>query len=239
MIKLLPKSKVAENKAKSDLRNVQEGVKIATRIDGLRELWGKTEQDFEKYKTSTLALINEEINELKGKKEKLIAELREMQSKYDSLMPDISTKRAELYKFEKKLGLWESKLDKREEDAALLEIDVAEALEKAENARIRNEDNERISANLVIQAQEKRTEAKQKLDEAKNLRDKTEIERKEVESGLILREYGIKSKEQELSNKELILINERKELEAEKIILKDRQETLQRTLQRMKENRQP
>ena len=239
MIKLLPKNKIAENKAKQASREIQEGVKVATRIDGLRELWSKTENDFELYKTSTLARINEEIVTLKNKKDKLSGELKDMQSRYDSLMPDIATKRTELAKFEKGLVAWESKLEKREESASLAEIDVAEALEKAENARIRNEDNERISANLVIQSQEKRVQAQNILDTAKNLRDTVENEKKDIEAGLALREYGIKTKEQELSNKELILINERKELESEQILLKDRQETLQRTLNRMKQNRLP
>ena len=239
MIKLLPKNKIAENKAKQASREIQEGVKVATRIDGLRELWSKTENDFELYKTSTLARINEEIVTLKNKKDKLSGELKDMQSRYDSLMSDIATKRTELAKFEKGLVAWESKLEKREESASLAEIDVAEALEKAENARIRNEDNERISANLVIQSQEKRVQAQNILDTAKNLRDTVENEKKDIEAGLALREYGIKTKEQELSSRELILINERKELESEQILLKDRQETLQRTLNRMKQNRLP
>ena len=99
-VHLLPKSEIANLKAKQASRDIQEGVKIATRVDGLRELWSKTEQDFEIYKTSTLAAIQKEIDALENKKEKLSEELKQMKVKYDSIMPEIASKQSELAQFE-------------------------------------------------------------------------------------------------------------------------------------------
>ena len=206
---MLPKSELVNLKAKEKSREIQEGVKIATRIDGLRELWAKTEQDFETYKTATLGAIQKEIDELIGKKDGLSDDLRKMQSKYDSLMPDLSIKRTELAQFEKKLFSWEKKLDKREETAGLMEIDVKEALDSAEEARVHAEDNERIARNILATANNKKQEAESTLSTARKVQEKAYQDKKEFETAFELRENSIKSKEQELSKKELASIEEK------------------------------
>jgi len=238
-VKLLQKSEIANLKAKQSSREVAEGVKIATRVDGLRELWSKTEQDFENYKTSTLAAIQKEIDAREKKKEVLTGELRQLQSKYDSLMPDISTKRTELAQFEKKLISWEKKLEKREDEAALSELDVADAMKKAEDARLRDEENERISRNVLFQANQKKSEAQNTLDTARKIQENAYRIKKETEDALALREFSIKAKESELLSKELLITNVQKELEVEKVRVNDMRETLLRSMQRLKEGRRP
>lgn len=134
-IRLLPKSQIAELKSKAQQREINEGVKIAERIDGLRKLWSQTEQDFESYKVSTLKRINEEISALEEKKERLSGE--------------VNSKSKELTAFERSLTSWEKRLEKMEEHLDELEKDAMENFELSENARIRAEDNERITANIL------------------------------------------------------------------------------------------
>lgn len=236
-VKLLPKNELASIKAKQSSREIQEGVKIATRVDGLRELWSKTEQDFETYKTATLGAIQKEIDELIGKKDGLSDDLRKMQSKYDSLMPDLSIKRTELAQFEKKLFSWEKKLDKREETAGLMEIDVKEALDSAEEARVHAEDNERIARNSLATANNKKQEAESTLSTARKVQEKAYQDKKEFETAFELRENSIKSKEQELSKKELSLMNFEKELNDEKVRVNDTRAMLERSIARLREGR--
>ena len=236
-VHLLPKSELVNLKAKEKSREIQEGVKIATRIDGLRELWAKTEQDFETYKTATLGAIQKEISELSVKKDELSEELRQMQSKYDSLMPDIKVKRSELAQFEKSLTAWEKKLGKQKDDIELLEIDVLEAKNKSEDAKVRMEENERISRILLRDSDEKKQQAQVTLETAKTIQENAYRLKKETEDALDLRENSIKAKEQELSSKELSIMNDRKELEAEKIKVNDTRETLERSLERLRQGR--
>lgn len=236
-VKLLPKSEIANLKAKEQEREIKEGVKIATRVDGLRELYSETEQKLEKYRTVTLEKIGEEITSLNSKKEELLGNINQLQGKYDAMMPEMATKRTELAQFEKSLNGWERKLEKREENSSLMEIDVMEALQKAEDSRLHNEDNERISRNLLIQTNEKKYEAEQTLKTARNIQDKIYSDKKDIESSLELRELSIKTKEQELSSKEISLMNDRKEFEKEKIKVADKQATLERSLARLKAGR--
>lgn len=236
-VRLLPKSLIAEQKAKVQTREIQEGMKLANRVDGLRELYSKTEQELETYRTATLASIGKEITELEGKKTKLEIDFRNLKSQYESMLSEIPTKRTELSEFEKSLTSWEKKLAGREERAELLEIDVAEALVKAKDSKLRTEDNERITTNLLIQANQTKQEAEQTLLTARKVEERAYSDKKDFEAAAILREYSITSKEKELLIMETDLMKQKKALEKEKIRLQDQRETLQRSLERIKHNR--
>lgn len=236
-VKLLPKSELATLKAKERAIEVREGVKLATKVDGLRELQAKTEKEFELYKTSTLSAITEEITKINEEKEKISGELRTLKEEYDLLLPEIPIKRKELAEFEKTLMKWEHKLEKREEKAGLSEIDVAEALDAAESTRIMNEDNERITRNLLIQTNKAKIEAEQTLATARKIQEQAIKERQDSEATLNLRELSIKTKEQELSRTESILMNDQRELINEKRKVDDMRQTLQRSIERIKNNR--
>jgi GTPase involved in cell partitioning and DNA repair len=146
-------------------------------------------------------------------------------------------KRAELAAFEKRLTAWEKKLVKKEDGVALGEIDIAEARQRADFAKVRNEDNERISRNLLIQANKKKQDAGEALSKAQNIQATAEKEKKDMEQSLTLREMAIKSQEQELLTQQMNLRSDRKLLSIEKIRVEDMRQTLERSLQRIKEGR--
>ena len=86
-------------------------------------------------------------------------------------------------------------------------------------------------------AKPKKKKAQVTLETAKTIQENAYRLKKETEDALNLRENSIKAKEQELSNKELSIMNDRKELEAEKIKVNDTRETLERSLERLRQGR--
>jgi hypothetical protein len=238
-VKLLTKSELSSLKQKAQGRDIQEGVKIKTRVDGLRELWSKTEQDFELYKTSTLATIQKEIEAINLKKEEALAELHKIQTKCDSLMPPIVEKQKEFAQFEKSLTSWEKKLEKREEDIALSEDSSNGYLKKAEILSSKSEDNERITANLLREAIEKRKQAQAILDSAKAVQENVYLIKNEIEISLEKREDVIEEKEKELAEDDLLLMKERKDLDKEKVKVEDLKQTLLRSIERVKQGKRP
>jgi FtsZ-binding cell division protein ZapB len=238
-VKLLQKSELQNLKAKEQTRQIEEGVKVATRIDGLRELYSKTEQELEKYRTATLMGIQKEISELKEKEDELSAKVKVLQAKYDSMKPDMEAKKAELKEYEKFLGSWDKKLTKREKENSDWELELDDKRQKTEFSLARQEDNERISINLLIEADGKRIEAEQSRQEARNMMAKADTERKDNEAAFILREFSISQKEKELSIMQTELMKGKKELEKEKIQVADQRATLQRSIARIKAGRQP
>lgn len=236
-VKLLDKSKLNELKAKERDVEVREGMKIATRIDGLRELFSKTQEELEKHKAATLVQIGREVSVLDAKKEELLGKIGHLQSKYDALLPEMTMKRTELAQFEKSLKGWEKKLEKREESARLMELDVMEALQKTEDSRIRTEDDERIARNLLKEATDNRSESQNTLERARNIEEKVYKDKKEIKESLNLRELSIRANEKDLLEKELLIMKERKEFEKEKVKVNDMRATLERSLERLKAGR--
>lgn len=236
-VKLLPKSQLQALKEKERSIEVREGVKLATRIDGLRQLQANTEQQLETYRVATLTQIGEEISVLNSEKERISAELKLLKEEYEVLMPEIPLKRAELSQFEKKLMSWDKRLEKREGKADLLEIDIAEAMKNAENLFIRHQDNERISRNVLIQANKKREEAESTLVVARNIQERAYKDKDEIETLLSLREISIKSREKELSNKEISIMKQKREIDRKEVKVEDMRQTLERSLDRIRQGR--
>lgn len=233
-VKLIPKSQLQEQKAKQQTREIEEGIKIAKRIDGLRETYSNVEQGLEKYRIATLQSIQEEINSFNTKKEILSEDVNLIQRKYDRMMQEISTKRIGIAQFEKSLKGWEKKLEEREKKVSLEEFDIMEAKNKAELSLSVQQDNERITANLLIQADKRRIEAQNTLETAKLIQEKAYSDKKDIEVTLVLREYSIKAQEEGNLKKSMELESKEKELNIEKIQVKDMKETLQRSLNRIR-----
>ena len=119
----------------------------------------------------------------------------------------------------------------------LAELDVAEAVKIAEDARERAENDERISANLLKQANEKKELAQKALISARSIESTAEKEKKEIEQSLTLRTMSIKAQEQELLTNQMNLASDRKVLALEKVRVNDQRQTVERSLQRLKEGR--
>jgi hypothetical protein len=235
VIKLLPKSKVQELKARETEREIKEGIKIATRVDNLRQTYSKIEQDLERYRITTLAAIGEEIAKEQKKFDSLTGKIRVLQEKFDRMKPDMEMKKGELKEFEKTLVAWDKKLQQREEVIIADELEIQEKNRKAKNSLERQEDNERITINHLISADKRDNEAKIHLQTAKNVEEKAYSDKKDIEAGLSLREFSIKTREEENFRKSMELDAREKELTIEKAQLKDQRETLQRSMNRIKQ----
>lgn len=62
-IRLLPKSDVAKAKALDRQKEVQEGMKLAKRVDNLREVAAREEESLTKFRVNTISLLKKEIDE--------------------------------------------------------------------------------------------------------------------------------------------------------------------------------
>lgn len=238
-VKLLPKSKLQELKAKQTSMEIAEGLKIAKRVDGLRETYSRVEQELEAYRNATLMEIHSQIQDASEKLEDILSKIRQNQAKFDRMKPDMEAKKQELKDFEKSLRLWEKELIQREEEIISTDKKTVELNFQATNSFLRQEDNERITRNLLIRAKERESEAQQTLETAKGIENKVYSDKKYVEAALILREYSVKTKEKELNLQATENTNDRKAIEVEKFQLKDQRETLQRSMVRIKQGKQP
>jgi len=87
-MKLLSKTEVIAVKAQERLVEVQEGLKVARKVDALREAAAKEETSLELFRSETLKKIHEEIKSVTDTRDALKEEVRQLeQDKKEALKP--------------------------------------------------------------------------------------------------------------------------------------------------------
>lgn len=234
-LKILAPDEIAKAKSEERTREITEGLKISRKVDELRKLKAKEEQELELYRINSVRAMEEEFSALTSKKRDLLEELVQLQKKVDSLLPGIAFEREEIKKQKDALEKREVDLVKRENESSLKLVDISLALKKAEDTLARNRSNEQVSAFNLAAAQRKLENAK---EIAKTAQENATLSRQEMQR----KESNIASRLAELSRKEK-LMEQREELNAAKedelkhmeILLADQRKTLERAMQRVRQ----
>lgn len=231
-MKLLTKKQVSDIKNNERRLAIDEGVKLAQKVDGLRELKLKEEAEIEKFRTESLKVAMEEISRHTKVRDALFAEVKTLEARRaEALMPihreieELDKKRAEVIALiNQNESLKESnaqvsiELDKRNRDIVEKEREINRASVRVNEA--------------VTSALEKLKEAETTLANARAFEAAKQREYKEKEIQLIAREEGITAtmKRQEQRDKEqdsrerLLLATETR--------LNDRTQKLERNIKR-------
>jgi hypothetical protein len=236
-MRLLSKTEVDKLKQDDKSREISEGLKISRRVDALRELSAKEEQNLTKFRDEILSNLRKEEEEIAVRKSDLAKEVAELDKKLANLLPDIATDRKSLDKQKKELNLREKYLNEKQESINLQEIDIAEVLKSATDSEIQAKTREEQAEILHDRASEDRFLAQQALSEAKKKEERILKQENDLNERFSLREKGIVEKEKRLK----LLAEEnlaiRKEMDEEKVRLNDQRATLERALTRLRTNR--
>lgn len=217
-MRLLPKSEVDKAKALDRQREIEEGKKLATRVDTLRDTHAKEEAELQSFRSKTLAQIQIEVN---GEIERLEDVKREVNEKRQELF-SLSGPLDKAWKYyitseKTKIALEKSEIErlnvqlqiKIDQNSLLSEEMFAEKrsylLGQTENIRDRV-----LAKSVLTQAEDSAskmsdktklilTEAEKKRIEVQRLLDNS----KEREKSLVLYENRLKQKEDELETREM------------------------------------
>lgn len=236
-MRLLPKSEIDRLKQQEKNLEIQEGLKLSRRVDSLRKMASEQEVNLDSFRGASLEAINKEITSLTEIRDKKQKEVDKLENKLSSMLPEMATEREKLSKQAKSLDKREKVVKEKEEQADLKEIDVALALKNAGDAVIRQESHEKIAEKLHLDAEKDKEEASNRLSSAKQTEKNALKLRKDTEIELELRINAVSEKEKQSEAREVQNNQTSKELEAEKIRLADMRRTLERELQRIKQNR--
>lgn len=233
-MRLLSKTEINKAKSIDRQREVDEGLKLAKRVDSLREIISSEESSLEKFRVETLSKIQEDIDAEITKRNYLKREVQELQKdKIEALKPltlEWETLRIEQESFKdklQKLYVWSSdltdkssKLDKMEKDLLLKENQISikykeadEFLQEAVNLKTEASRNSQSASNILRTAQ----------NEAEVIYTKS----KEREKWMDEREERIFNKEEQLRGQEIELAKRLSQLV-------DREKTLERNIKRTK-----
>lgn len=229
-MKLLARSDIQRLKADEYRREREEGMKLARRVDSLRELSSVEEKSLEDFRKKTLEQIHKEITEASSKKEALIGEVRDLEKRRKKALAPLD-KELEVLK-EERLALDEGKeylaqfesnlnLQKMRQDAREKTLTVLESQVKSTNMR----------AHALLEETEKKNQNAANLEEkALALLTRTQTYAKKTEKDLKTRSEEIAAKEQGVIMRATSLHQRERALEKEWKLLNDRKAMYERII---------
>lgn len=231
-MKLLTRQELNTKKTQSFIQEKTEGMKLARRVDTLREVHATEEASLEKFRRETIKKIHEETTQAATERDLLLEEVRNLKSERAELQKplDEEWKRVE----DIRTGLLEDIETVVEREEAVLEAEktvlddkktVFDLLEQAKNRDL-------VSKELYKDASQDRAEAKEAKADAEKTKIKTEELRQEVLAELMHRDSAMAIKEKDLILKAEHLKLERIQLRKDWKLLKDRQEMFERNFNR-------
>lgn len=233
-MKLLAKSDISKAKSVDRQREIDEGLKLATKVDALREISAQEEASLAKFRTETLWVIASEILSETTKRDELKAEVQVLEDrKVEALKPlteelnkiavgkeHLAEVKSTLDSRQERIQEKERNLEQREQGIAKLEKDISYTQEDI-SRRLQN------AGTLESNAERLHRDANDTLEDARIQATATLATAAQRETWVAEREKASSAKEEELRTKEIDLAKEWSRL-------KDREATLERNIKRNK-----
>lgn len=231
-MKLLSKKDINTAQATTQKQTYDEGMKLARRVDSLREVAAAEESALEKFRRETIAKIHEETTEARTERERLLAEVRKLQKdREEALKPldeehqrnteeaeALETKRTALADLDSRCGQRMESLDGRERSIRDEELRIAE--------------QKRIHTDLLSSAHNDRAGAKTALEDAQRTLVNNRLEETRLAQEAEKLALQTKSAQERQAKRDKEQDVREKELNARETRLADRERLLERNLKR-------
>lgn len=232
-MRLLPKSAVDKAKALDRQREVEEGAKLAKKVDALRELHSEEERGLTDFRSRTIKEIMGEINTLTTEKEALINDISAIKAERKLLLEPLDVKWQEVNKAQVICNNWEQDLERREEKVGELDKKLLNLLKVLDVEKGQIADERIRSKELVASSGRMYEEAKETLADARN---KSQVILTEAE--IKLSESNIRDEQVTAKERDILMLREHtksweKDLTNRERALKDKYDTLLRTEKRL------
>lgn len=240
MQRLLPKQEVDKLRKEEERQRMEEGMRIATSVDSLREARATEEEAFEKYRMDTLTSIQAEIDEKKRENEQLAISnksLKEERIRLETPL-DVAQLWKEVHEVEDKNDSLAENLLYREITVTKRENDIKEDAKELEWQQEEVAKNDALARERLRQADAEREEAAQANIEAQSLLSKLCEQEKNQNHYYDTRKKDLSEREEALLIREEALEKETLAINREKILLADRRATLERGFEELRRKQQ-
>lgn len=236
-MKLLKKEDIAEHLALDRKIEIDEGKKLATKVDALRIAYAQEEQRLRLFRDSTLQNIQREIDPWLTIKAELEAEINALTEAKKALQEPLDAKWKEVRYLETSLESLQEYLTSSQAGLLNLERRLREREQSIETEKSRIDDLKKSIESIQSEAAQDRQDAARTLQDA--LHEAQERESKIVsrEQNLAHREANILSQEKDHANRYKALDARERTLNARETLIKDRFDTLLRTEKELKKRK--
>ena len=234
VMKLLSKSQLAQAQAAATKQTIDEGMKLAKRVDNLRDVVATEERGYEEFQRKTLQIIHRETIEAATKRDELLSEVKKLEKRKERALEPLTREKEEIKEALTLLAderKWiAEQLKEAEEIAKAAKAEkrkVAGALARAKTRELAAA--EKFEAALACEdaAEGVFTTTKELEQKAQGLVRRLETEITQREVNCAIREEGIIMKEEQLQARETETSKQRK-------LLFDRQAMFERNIIRSK-----
>lgn len=205
MQRLLPKQEVERRRRDEERQRMDEGLRVAERVDTLRETLASEEAAFERYRVESLKEIQEEIGTARSKRDELLSEVVRLRIEQKALSEPLE-------------ALWEDAVrrdDEIEEKVAKV-VERKLALDKKALA-LGLMERQAFSQEKAMEIAERRiamreAESRHDIEEIEAASEKRRIETSIAAERVYLREVNAKELERSLEKKEAEVLNHENDL---------------------------
>lgn len=231
-IKLLAKSAISKLQAADKQREVDEGLKLARRVDTLREVVSQEDASLQKFRSETLSAIQAEITDHTTKRDALKNEVVGLETRRAAALEPLASQIQEIKDNKTRLSFYEDELDEkskvlyaREGDSDEREREIAEREKQTTYAHIDAQERLQKADTLKNEAERTNSIANQTLVDAQIKASSLLADAEQRKEWVTQRETAVSVKEEELRTKEI-------DLAKQFSVLKDREATLARNIKR-------
>lgn len=233
-MKLLPKSELLQRKSDAKKMEIDEGVRLARKIDALRDTYNEEEKSLNKFRTETVSRIHQEISTEREKLSNLQKEVIELSDQRAELLIPLDKEWDELRMAQEELKASQKAIEhewsqilKSEQDIKYRNQEIAKTLSRALSF-------EKKHAEILKNTEDVNKLANAEFQESVQIKERMEKLYEDMIKELRKRDSDLASKERDYIMKEAKLTKRESELENGWKILNDRKETFERTINRLK-----
>jgi len=231
-MRLLSKSEVTQAKALERQKEIEEGVKLAKRVDALREVGAEEEKSLSKFRSETILSIKNEITAKLDERDTLVKEVEELREERRVLMEPLTEEKQKLENQKQELQKVKKELDERNQELVSREIGLNGREKDIIIQERRADDMHSTQETLLREAGTLRDEMERKEREANEQLRKAYAEAETIMQNAKVKETNINRREEAVLKKEDLLREKEIELEKEWEKLKDREATFIRNKNR-------
>lgn len=231
-MRLLPKPEFEKAKAAEQKREIDEGLKLARRVDNLREVVAQEEASLGEFRSKTVSIIHEQIAAEIQKKDNLTKEVQDLEDRKREARKSLDEEWTEVLEMAKDVGIRKNGLDVRAGELDRRETDVSDREGGSETRSRRLDTREKLIEGFLDEADKSTKKAQRILESARVAdSDSKETARLRVVE-LTHREELVSSREESATMKETDLLAREKALADGLILLRDREAMLERDIKR-------
>lgn len=231
-MRLLSKREVDQAKQKDRQQEIEEGMKLARKVDDLRETASEEETRLQLFRQKSVEQLHAEIQPLEKKKSSLEEEVKDLEHRKKLALAPLDAEWERMKEEGRKVTLKKFELDDREALVKKSEIDIENSKKELEIEKGRLQDFKRTTSENLVQSENTLKQAQEEArDVRENARKVTALAKSRNKVSLD-REAKVAVREREVLLREQSNLKKDIDLAKRERILKDRYSTLQRTLKR-------